>query len=197
MTPLAPLVLASASPRRRELLQSLALPFRVVPSQAEELHEERLGAGELCRVNAARKAAEVARLHPEALVIGADTLVALGQRIFGKPRDLDQARQILGELGGRRHTVVTGICLIEPEAHGASEVFSVTTEVEFKPFTAETIEEYLRAVPVLDKAGAYGIQERGELIVQRTVGSFSNVIGLPLEKLAEALARRGYNPRIR
>lgn len=186
-----PIVLGSVSPRRALLLGQLGVPFEVVPSRAEEQHDESLPTAQLCRLNAAAKAREVAQARPEALVIGADTLVALAGRIYGKPRDLAHARQILAELSGRTHQVVTGVCLFEGLS-GRCEEFSVCTEVTFRPIGSREIEAYLEAVPVLDKAGAYAVQERGELIVERVAGSLSNVIGLPLEALSEALARRGY-----
>jgi septum formation protein len=192
----APLILASASPRREELLRSLGLEFRVVPGDAEELHDEKLGAEEVCRINAEIKAGAVARRHPEATVLGADTLVARNGRIYGKPRDLEEARQMLAELAGGEHEVTTGVCLVHL-ARGRSEVFSDRTVVRFKPLSTAAIEEYIRLVPVLDKAGAYGIQERGEMLVESICGSFTNVMGLPAERLSDVLRRWGYSPRIR
>jgi septum formation protein len=175
------LILASASPRRADLLCSIGVDFDVIPSAAEELHDESLGAAKLCELNAEQKAAEVAKAHPGRVVLGADTLVTLNGRLFGKPRDLEQAKRMLADLAGRTHQVVTGVCLCNGRR---KSVFSDVTEVRFKPLTPEIIDTYIAAVPVLDKAGAYGIQERGELLVESVSGSYSNVVGLPLERLA-------------
>jgi septum formation protein len=190
------LILGSTSPRRVELLRAMCDEFAVIPSHAEEVHDSTLGAAELCRLNARRKAGEVALHQREGTVIGADTLVTLPPHVFGKPRDLDEARSMLRELSGRTHLVVTGVCLIDCRT-GAQEVFSDESDVTFKPLEESIINEYLRHVPVLDKAGAYGIQERGELLVERIAGSFNNVMGLPTEKLAPLLRARGYSVRSR
>lgn len=179
-------ILASASPRRRELLLSLGLEFQIVPSSAEELHDERLRLEELCGVNASLKANEVARRNPDSIVIGADTLVALDGQLFGKPVDLADARSMLTRLSGCTHEVVTGVCLVHA-ASGRKETFFDKTRVTFKQFGPSVAADYIRAVDVLDKAGAYGIQERGEMIVERIEGSFSNVMGFPTEKFRERL----------
>jgi septum formation protein len=185
------IVLASASPRRAELLTSLGLCFEIVPSAAEELHDERLPLEELCIRNAELKARDVLSRVPGALVIGADTLVALDGALFGKPRDLDQARMMLRRLSGRTHQVVTGVCLVE---NGRMDRFADATEVTFRRLTSEDIDEYLKTVPVLDKAGAYGIQERGELLIESIRGSFTNVMGFPTERFAERFARWNATP---
>jgi septum formation protein len=185
---LPPLILASASPRRTELLRQLGLPFRVVPSDAPELHEHHLTARELAQLNAYRKARSVAQEFPESLVLGADTLVCLGSKLFGKPQDLDHARQMLAELQAATHQVVTGVCLI----HGQSRrrrLFAECTDVRFKPLTPALIDGYLAATDPLDKAGAYAIQESGDWIVEEISGSYSNVVGLPMERLASELKR--------
>ena len=180
------LILASASPRRLELLSGLIGEFSVVASKAEELHDEALGASELCEINARRKAQEVSQRNPDALVIGADTLVALGSRIFGKPQDLLEAKRMLQELSGKTHDVVTGVCLVQSVNRKLS-VFHELTRVTFKLLKDPEIDAYLKAVHVLDKAGAYGIQEHGEMIVEDVDGSFNNVVGLPTERLAREL----------
>ena len=174
------LILASASPRRVDLLRSLGVSFDVVPSAAEELHDPSFSATALCELNAERKADHVARAFPGRVVLGADTLVTLDGKLFGKPRDLAEAREMLTELGGRTHQVITGVCLCDGRR---KSLFSDVTQVRFKPLTPGIIEAYLAAVSVLDKAGAYGIQERGELLVESVSGSCSNVVGLPLERL--------------
>lgn len=183
---LPPLILASASPRRAELLRQLQPEFKIVPSDAEEIADGHLSPQELCRINAHRKARAVAKKIPDALVLGADTLVFLGAEILGKPRDLDDARRMLARLQGRTHQVVTGVCLIH--LHGRRErLFAVSTDVTFRSLTASQIGNYLSKMNPLDKAGAYAIQEHGNLIVSEISGSFSNVVGLPVERVGEEL----------
>jgi len=184
---LPPIILASASPRRMELLKQLVSGFAVVPSRASELHHEDLTAGEISQINACRKARQVAKQHPDSLVLGADTLVCLGTRIFGKPSSRRQAAEMLRELGGRTHTVVTGVCLLHLRRH-RQRVFAETSFVTFHPLTDQQVSAYLGRVNPLDKAGAYAIQESGELIVEIVTGSFSNVVGLPLARLREELS---------
>ena len=180
------LILASASPRRAELLREMGLRFRVVPSDAAETRNEQLTARELCQLNAYRKARTVAKKIPDALVLGADTLVYLGTRLFGKPANHAEAEQMLERLQGRTHQVVTGICLIHLRRF-RQKIFAETTQVTFRSLDPKQIRYYLGAVNPLDKAGAYAIQEKGDLIVDRIVGSFSNVVGLPIERLKSEL----------
>src|SRR5436189_1072722 len=176
------LILASASPRRAELLRKLGLRFRVVPSNAPEVRHEQLTARELSQLNAYRKARAIAKKLPDALVLGADTLVYSGTRLFGKPASLDEAERMISQLQGRTHQVVTGICLIHLRRF-RQKIFAETTQVTFRSLDPNQIRYYLGAVNPLDKAGAYAIQEKGDLIVDRIVGSFSNVVGLPIERL--------------
>ena len=186
------LILASSSPRRLELLRSMGVAFEVMASRAEELHDESVPAAQLCEINAQRKAAEVAARREAGIILGADTLVTLNGRIFGKPHDLTKAKVMLRALSGQSHEVVTGLCLIDRES-GRRSLFHDTTRVTFKALTDDVIENYIASVPVLDKAGSYGIQERGELLVQGMSGSFSNVVGLPLERLAKEFDAWGIN----
>lgn len=184
---LPPLILASASPRRAELLRQLKLDFEVVPSDAKEVFDEYLSPLELCQLNAHRKARTVAKKIPDALVLGADTLVFLDRKIFGKPSDKAQAREMLLQLQGRTHQVVTGVSLIHLRSY-AEKIFAVSTDVLFRPLAPGQIDEYLSTINPLDKAGAYAIQENGELVVSEISGSFSNVVGLPIEKVESELA---------
>jgi septum formation protein len=192
------IILASASPRRSELLRSMGVAFGVIPSKADEVHDEQLGAAELCEINARRKAGEVARRFPESIVLGADTLVTLAPRIYGKPRDLSMAKDFLRELSGRTHEVITGVCLMQVSS-ARETVFHDVTQVTFKTLSEETIAKYVSQVAVLDKAGAYAIQECGDLLVEKISGSFSNVVGLPTERLAQEFERWSvpYNERSR
>jgi len=187
---LPPFILASTSPRRAELLRQLNVSFQVVPGDAAEMAHEHLSPWELCQLNAHRKARLVAKKIPDALVLGADTLVFLGDEIMGKPADIADARRMLTRLQGRTHQVVTGISLIHLRAH-RERIFAVSTDVTFRPLTTGQINDYLSKMNPLDKAGAYAIQEHGDLIVSEISGSFSNVVGLPVERVGEELKNWG------
>ena len=187
---LPPFILASTSPRRAELLSLLPVKFTVVASDAVEAAHDFLTPLEVCQLNAHRKARAVAKRHPDALVLGADTLVFLGSEIYGKPSTPSDAERMLGELQGRTHQVVTGVSLIHLRRH-QEKIFAVSTDVLFHPLNRKQIKNYLAKINPLDKAGGYAIQERGELIVAEISGSFSNVVGLPVEKLHAELANWG------
>jgi len=181
------LILASASPRRAELLRQLGIEFKVVPSTVQEIHHDELTAQEVCQINAYRKARSVAKRFPDTLVLAADTLVYHDTILFGKPASLEEAYQMLGELQGRTHNVVTAICLLHLREH-RHRIFAENTSVTFRPLDAVKIRRYLTRVNPLDKAGAYAIQEDGELIIEKIAGSYTNVVGLPLERLRGELA---------
>lgn len=185
------IVLASASPRRVQLLRDMGVgEFEVAPGTAEELHDERLAAADLAMLNAERKARSVSDRFPDALVLGADTLVVLDGKFFGKPGDLEEAGRMLEELAGQTHEVVTGVCLVH-ERRGTVRRFAESTCVKFRTLTRDQIQQYLASINPLDKAGAYAIQEGGERIVETVTGSFSNVVGLPTERLAKELKELG------
>ncbi len=183
---LPPVILASASPRRVILLRLLKVNFQVVPGNVEEFSHGHLSPLEVCQLNAHRKAFAVAKKIPDALVLGADTLVFLDREIMGKPRNLFEARGMLARLQGRSHQVVTGVSLIHLRKH-QERIFAASTDVLFHPLDAEQIQEYTNKVSTLDKAGAYGIQESGEMLISEVSGSYSNVVGLPVELLREEL----------
>ena len=180
-----PIVLASSSPRRSELLARAGVAFEVVVSPAEEIHDAMMKPHVLCELNATLKAAAVAEKRPDATVIGSDTLVFIDDLPLGKPADLDEARAMLRRLSGRTHRVCTGVCLIYPG--GGKNVFHDITEVTFRRLEDADIEAYFALVNPLDKAGAYGIQESGDKIIAEINGSFDNVMGLPVDKVIEAL----------
>ncbi len=186
------LVLASSSPRRRELLQRAGLTFELVAATgATEIESDQLSASELSLLNAMRKARAVARRRGHRngeIVLGADTLVTLDGAIFGKPRDRTDAIAMLGRLQGRSHTVFTGVALVRGRA---CELFAVATKVTFKRMDRRAIEEYVELIDPLDKAGAYAAQEHGERIIAEVAGSWTNVMGLPMEAVTAALARHG------
>ncbi len=187
------LILASASPRRRELLAACGLQFEVCVLPVREWTTDP-DIRELPAINAALKADAVSAAFPEALVIGADTVVLLDGEALGKPADPADARRMLLRLAGRWHEVMTAVALRRGR-DGLRRDFSVTTRVRFKPFGADTVDRYLEQVPVLDKAGAYAIQEHGELLVAELDGELDNVIGLPCRALLEHLTGAGIEPR--
>ena len=176
------LVLASTSPRRQQLMKEADLEFTVFTVPVEEHHDERLPLAELTRQNAALKARSVAEVRPEALVIGADTLVSVEGVALGKPADLGAAHGMLRRLSGRAHQVGTAVCLVHAASRRAVQ-FEVVTEVVFRELSDAEIAHYLSLIEPLDKAGGYAAQDHGELIIEKFVGSLSNVVGLPMERL--------------
>jgi septum formation protein len=177
-----PLILASASPRRGDLLRHMGLQFQTIPSEAPEVLHEHLSPHEICQLNAYRKARSVAKSHPDHCVLGADTLVCLDRQLLGKPSSLDDAVRMLSLLQGRSHQVITGVCLLHLRSH-RQQTFATSTQVTFHPLDTRQIHSYLGRIDPLDKAGAYAIQHSGELLVERIEGSFSNVVGLPIERI--------------
>lgn len=171
----------------------MGLDFDVVPANAEELHDERLTAADLATFNAERKARSVAQRFADAIILGADTLVSLDRKLFGKPADMAEAERMIEELQGNTHEVVTGVCLIHLRQNRA-KLFSETTQVTFRKLNRDEINRYLASINPLDKAGAYAIQEGGETIVQSISGSYTNVIGLPTERLETEL--RNFAPQL-
>ncbi len=184
------LVLASSSPRRFDLMTEAGLRFVVVAAEVEEVHDEAMPVGELTRLNAALKAEWVAARHPGAWVIGADTLVSIDETALGKPADMAEARRMLRRLAGRTHEVGTAVCLIHGES-GRRREFVERTRVTFRALGDEAIERYLGLINPLDKAGSYAAQEHGEVIIEEVVGAYSNVVGLPMERLLEELRDLG------
>ena len=186
MDNLPPVILASASPRRSQLLASMDIEFEVVPSHVEELIDGYDFIPDLCEANARIKAEPIADMHPECLVIAADTMVYLEDTLFGKPTDIDDAHRMLTRLQGRTHQVTTGVSMIYHNEE-ISKSFSVITNVTFLSLDAGQISEYLAKIDPLDKAGGYAIQEHKQMIAKRVSGSVSNVVGLPVERLKEEL----------
>lgn len=178
------IILASGSPRRQELLEQMGVRFRVQTADVVEEHGRGKAARAICRRNALAKARAVAGQLPRETVLGADTLVHLGDDLLGKPARLTAARRMLARLSGKTHQVTTACALVKGQRQ---RVFSVTTRVQFRELSARQINAYLKAVPVLDKAGAYAIQEKGEWIVEAVQGSLTNVVGLPVDRLEAEL----------
>jgi len=180
------LILASASPRRRELLAQLGVPFEVVVADVTEHEDPTTDPRTMVAHNAALKADWVSSRHPDAIVLGADTTVFLDGTAINKPRDLGEARSMLRRLAGREHTVFTGVA-VRRLSTGLRIDQGVSSAVVFKPFGDAVIEDYLRLVNTLDKAGAYSIQEQTEMIIAGYRGSFSNIMGLPMEATKQIL----------
>lgn len=190
------IVLASASPRRAALLGQIGLPFRAHPSALGDDGEAQL-AGETAEACARRlalaKASEVAAAERRGLVIGADTVVTCGGQVLGKPRDPAEALAFLLSLAGRTHRVITGIAVVEA-ATGRAEVDAAVTRVTMRPFDAGEAARYVATGEPMDKAGAYGIQGCGALLVEGIQGDYFNVVGLPVARLAALLRRFGVDP---
>jgi septum formation protein len=184
------IILASGSPRRRELLTKLGVPFEVITADVEEVMDPtKVSLKAMAGHNAALKVRAVAELHPDRWILGADTIVVLGERVLGKPPTLEAARDYLAALSGHTHEVITGCCLRTPT--NSMRSFHDTSRVTFRELSPEIIAKYLAAVHVLDKAGAYALQEHGDWLVERIEGSRDNILGLPTEKLAKELQALG------
>lgn len=182
------LILASASPRRAELLREMGLPFTVVKADIHEVAPEHLSPVETAEINAYRKARAVAKKHPDTLVLGADTVVSLGTEQFAKPVDMADAERMLAKLQGRTHLVITAVCLLQLRPY-RQRLFAVRTSVTFKKLHLGQIRRYLAKIHPFDKAGSYAIQDEGDRIVKNFKGSYSNVVGLPVERLKVELER--------
>jgi septum formation protein len=184
------IILASASPRRKEILEKTGLKFKVDKSGCEEKADPGMRPHEIARLLSREKARHVAGKYRNALVIAADTLVVLRGRLFGKPRSEEDAKEMLKALSGKAHSVITGFTIIDTD--GKKELSrSVESKVFFKRLSADEIEAYIRSGEPLDKAGAYGVQGLGAVIVKKIEGDFFNVMGLPLYALTESLKKFG------
>lgn len=182
------IILASQSPRRSELLTRERVEFRVVVRDTEEVHDATMAPEELCATNAAAKAAAVAAEYPEDTIIGADTLVFIDGQPLGKPADEAEAVAMLMQLQGRTHCVCTAVAVFLPG--GERRDFAEISKVTFRTLDEAAIRHYMSLVHVYDKAGAYAIQEHGDLIIERFEGDLDNVIGLPVTRLLQVLERK-------
>lgn len=185
------IILASGSPRRRELMARAGFEFDVQTSNANETYDPSLSpeqvAPHLAHLKAQAVADELSAADlANSIVVGADTIVALEETIYGKPHDEEDARRMLGELSGKTHQVITGVCIIAPEG---LQTFAEVTDVTFKQLTPEEIAAYVAGGEPMDKAGAYGIQGEGGKLVDHIDGDFDNVVGLPITRLAPMLKR--------
>ncbi|ABO51060.1 maf protein [Desulforamulus reducens MI-1] len=185
-----PIILASASPRRQELLKNLGLEFEVQVSDVDENLEENISSGQLVEKLAERKAAAVALIRTQGLVIGADTIVVLGDKPLGKPTNREEAVQMLSNLQGKSHEVFTGLAVIDAST-GQRVVTHQVTEVNFKTLTKDQIERYVDTGEPMDKAGGYAVQGLASIFIDSIRGCYFSVVGLPISKLADALRMFG------
>ena len=187
-------ILASGSPRRRQLLREAGYEFEVVSPPVDEAAHGWLTIRELTIWNAARKAAGVSQMAPDAVVLAADTLVAVGGEVLGKPNDLEDAVRILRRLSGRAHEVWTAVRIYHA-ARSRSQSFHEMSRVHFRKLDDRAIRDYLAKIDPLDKAGAYAAQGHGTEIIERIEGSYSNIVGLPMEKTQSVLRGFGITAR--
>ena len=188
-SPRIPVILASQSPRRIELLKTIIKNFRVIPSKADEVCDINLSPEENAILLGRKKATWVAKEHPHNLVIGADTIVVLENKIIGKPADAENARQILRQLSGQEHKVITGVAVVHLKIFSAVSI----SHVRIKALTRNEINSYVESGEPMDKAGAYAIQGEGSFLVESYSGSYSNIIGLPVDLLKDLLQKLNFS----
>lgn len=179
------LILASQSPRRRELMKMLKVPYWVRGAEVDESVDPALPPEEQVAMISRRKAAAAER-EQEDVLIAADTIVVCQGRVLGKPRDKEQAKQMLSMLSGREHEVMTGVTVVRGRI---SETFTEITRIQFRALSEKEIDDYIATGEPMDKAGAYGIQGGAGRFVKKITGDYSNVVGLPMERLRQTLIR--------
>ena len=181
-------IVASSSPRRRELLEFFGFDFKVIPSGADENLQENIDACEAVKELSKRKAESVFAENKDAVVLGCDTVVSLDGAILGKPSDEEDARKMLRILSGRTHQVFSGVTIMDKDK---TETFAVCSEVQFYELSDEDIDSYIKTGEPMDKAGAYGIQGLGGALVRKIDGDYYNIVGLPISKTIKVLAGFG------
>ena len=179
------MILASQSPRRRELLSLITADFKVIPAKGEEILPEGISPSEAVILLSRQKAAEIYKEYKNEALIASDTVVAIDGKILGKPIDEQDAVEMLKLLSGRTHSVFTGVCIIASD--GSENSFAEETTVEFWELSDELIDDYVKSGEPMDKAGAYGIQGSGAMLVKRINGDYYNVMGLPIGRLYREL----------
>jgi septum formation protein len=184
------IILASASPRREELLEKIGLKFKVEPSNYEENISCELEPHELAKLLSLEKAKLVAKNHKNALIIAADTLIVFEGKILGKPRTKTEAREMLETINGKPHSVITGFTIVDSGSNKALSR-SVETKIHLRKLSSTEIDAYVKSQEPLDKAGAYAIQGLGSVIVEKIEGDYFSVVGLPLSALAVSLKEFG------
>ena len=188
-SPRIPVILASQSPRRIELLKTVIKNFRIVPSKIDEVCDINLSPEENAILLGRKKATWVAKEHPHNLVIGADTMVVLENKIIGKPTDAENARQILRQLSGQEHKVITGVAVVHLKIFSSVSI----SHVRIKALTPNEINSYVESGEPMDKAGAYAIQGEGSFLIESYSGSYSNIIGLPMDLLKDLLQKLNFS----
>lgn len=184
----SPFILASASPRRKELLRSVGLKLKIIPAHVDETHINGESPQTHVRRLSSDKATVIADQHPKALVLGADTIVVIDGLILGKPKNKSQARAMLERLSNRQHTVFTGFTIVSA-GFGISKTKVVRSAVRFKKISPEEMDWYVNCDEPYDKAGGYAVQGKGAYFIKAIRGSYTNVIGLPLCEVLEELKR--------
>mgnify|MGYP002715385411 CR=1 FL=1 len=177
-------ILASASPRRQELLKYIVNDFDISPADIDETIPDCVSSQDAAEFLAVKKAAHVAKQYPNSVVIGCDTVVIINDMILGKPHDKHEAEKMLNLLSGRTHNVITGVCFFK---NGVSRSFSEITSVTFYSLSQSDIDNYITTKDPFDKAGGYGIQGVGSVLVKGIIGDFFNVVGLPVARLKREL----------
>jgi len=184
-----PLILASSSPRRKELLERLGIEFQVIPSLVDEVHHDGESPEDFAlRVSMEKALAVASGLNSDSVVIGADTIVLVEGEILGKPRDAEDARSMLEKISGREHGVITGFSVVKPKDQILHREY-VESRVKIKTLAPWEIEGYIKTREPMDKAGAYGAQGVGAFMIEQIRGSYTNVVGLPLSQLVDVLTR--------
>ncbi len=179
-----PFVLASQSPRRKQLLEQAGLSFRIIPSEVEEIVKDTDTPEEVVASLSHQKATDVFSRHSDQLILGADTIVAIDDKILGKPVNKQEAKEMLQQLSGRDHYVLTGVTLL---SETKEMTFVEKTHVQFYPLTSEEITDYIDSGEPFDKAGGYGIQGLGSTLVEKINGDYFTIVGLPIAKVVRAL----------
>jgi len=180
------IILASKSPRRKELLENIGLKFKIVPSDINEDLISFSSPKEYAERLSKEKAKKVVEEYQDAIIIGADSIVILNGEIIGKPKSLENAKEILRKLSGRKHTVITGFTVVDSKT-GKSVTKSVLSSVTFKKLSEEEIDDYVTTGELMDKAGAYAIQEKAGAFIEKVEGDFFNIVGLPIFALCKVL----------
>ncbi len=180
------IILASASPRRKELLSTAGIEFEICVKDVDETIPEGTPPADAAEMTATKKALATAAEHKNDIVIGADTIVVAGGKILGKPHSKEEAIDMLTMLSGREHTVITGVCIA---CDGKTEVFHKESKVRFYPLTDKEIADYVATGEPMDKAGAYGIQGKGSVLVEGIEGDYFNIVGLPVASTVRAIRK--------
>ena len=185
-----PLILASVSPRRRDILNQIGIPFESVGSRTDEAVQTKMKPTDFACLMATRKAESVKNVYTRRWILAADTFVVVNKRIYGKPRDAQDCRAMLSELSGKCHRVITGFCILEPSGN-KSHLEAVATRVHVKELSALEIEAYIETREPFGKAGAYAIQGIGAFMIEGIEGSYTNIVGLPVCEVVRALLACG------